>query len=136
MKKTESAGGVVKNKEGKILVVSQRGTSWSLPKGHIEQGEDALQASRREIQEESGITDLTFIKELGKYDRFKIGKDGGEDTSELKTLHMFLYTTNENNLKPTDPDNPEARWMEVEQVAELLTHPKDKEFFLKILPII
>ena len=52
MKKTESAGGVVKNKEGKILVVSQRGTSWSLPKGHIEQGEDALQASRREIQEE------------------------------------------------------------------------------------
>src|SRR3989344_8325907 len=136
MKKTESAGGVVKNKEGKILVVNQRGTSWSLPKAHIEQGEDALQASRREIQEESGITDLTFIKELGKYDRFKIGKDGGEDTSELKTLHMFLYTTNENNLKPTDPDNPEARWMEVEQVAELLTHPKDKEFFLKILPII
>ena len=136
MKKTESAGGVVKNKEGKILVVSQRGTSWSLPKGHIEQGEDALQASRREIQEESGITDLTVIKGLGTYDRFKIGKDGGEDTSELKTLHMFLYTTNENNLKPTDPDNPEARWMEVEQVAELLTHPKDKEFFLKILPII
>ena len=136
MKKTESAGGVVKNKEGKILVVNQRGTSWSLPKGHIEQGEDALQASRREIQEESGITDLTFIKELGTYDRFKIGKDGGEDTSELKTLHMFLYTTNENNLKPTDPDNPEARWVEVEEVAQLLTHPKDKEFFLKILSIL
>lgn len=136
MKKTESAGGVVKNKEGKILVVNQRGTSWSLPKGHIEQGEDALQASKREIQEESGITDLTFIKELGTYDRFKIGKDGGEDTSELKTLHMFLYTTNENNLKPTDPDNPEARWVDAEHVAQLLTHPKDKEFFLKILPIL
>lgn len=137
MKKTESAGGVVKNKEGKILVISQHGTSWSLPKGHIEEGEDALIASKREIEEESGITDLIFIKELGTYERFKIPKDGkGEDTSELKIIHMFLYTTNENNLKPIDPENPEARWVELQQVANLLTHPKDKEFFLKILSVI
>ena len=49
---------------------------------------------------------------------------------------MFLYTTNEDSLKPTYPANPEARWVESERVAELLTHPKDKEFFLKILLII
>ena len=137
MKKTESAGGVVKNKEGKILVISQHGTSWSLPKGHIEQGEDSLGASKREIEEESGITDLTFVKELGTYERFKIRKDGkGEDTFELKVIHMFLYTTNENKLKPVDPENPEARWVDAQQVAELLTHPKDKEFFLKIITAI
>ncbi len=137
MKKTESAGGVVKNKEGRILVISQHGTSWSLPKGHIEQGEDALTASKREIEEESGITDLIFIKELGTYERFKIPKDGeGEDASELKTIHMFLYTTNEKKLKPVDPENPEARWVDPQQVADLLTHPKDKEFFLKIIPVI
>jgi ADP-ribose pyrophosphatase YjhB (NUDIX family) len=136
MKKTKSAGGVIKNSEGKILVVSQHGVSWSLPKGHIEQGEDPLVASKREIEEESGITDLTFIKELGTYERFKIAKDGkGEDTSKLKAMHMFLYTTNESNLKPIDPENPEARWVDPQQVADLLTHPKDKEFFLKILPI-
>ena len=49
MKKTRSAGAVVTNDEGKLLVVSQRGTSWSLPKGHIDPGESALAASRREI---------------------------------------------------------------------------------------
>lgn len=137
MTKSKIAGGVVKNKEGKILVISQHGISWSLPKGHIEQGEDALIASKREIKEESGITDLTFIKELGTYERFKIPKDDkGENTSELKIIHMFLYTTNENDLKPIDPENPEARWVEPQQVADLLTHPKDKEFFLKILPVI
>ena len=31
-----------------VLVVNQRGLSWSLPKGHIEEGEDALDAARRE----------------------------------------------------------------------------------------
>jgi hypothetical protein len=35
-------------------------------------------------------------------------------------------------LKPIDPDNPEARWVDPEQVRELLTHPKDGEFFESI----
>ncbi len=47
MKKTHSAGGVVTNGEGEVLVVSQRGTSWSLPKGHIDAGENALVAAKR-----------------------------------------------------------------------------------------
>lgn len=133
MLKTETAGGVVINKEGKILVVSQRGTSWSLPKGHIEPGEDALKASKREIEEESGLTDLIFIKELGRYERYMIGKDNGEDKSELKSIHLFLYRTEQMELAPKDPDNPEARWVDRNEVADLLTHPKDKEFFLGIL---
>ena len=53
------------NKKGEVLVVNQRGTSWSLPKGHIDFGEDALTAAKREIYEEAGITDLKIIKELG-----------------------------------------------------------------------
>ncbi|MFA5169553.1 MAG: hypothetical protein WC420_02345 [Candidatus Paceibacterota bacterium] len=46
---------------------------------------------------------------------------------------MFLFKTSEIELNPIDPENPEARWVEKEQIAELLTHPKDKEFFLKII---
>jgi 8-oxo-dGTP pyrophosphatase MutT (NUDIX family) len=63
MKKTHGAGGVVTNNEGKVLVVSQHGTSWSLPKGHINPGENALVAAKREIYEESGIRDLELIRE-------------------------------------------------------------------------
>src|SRR5690349_15416127 len=101
--KTESAGGVVLNKIGRVLVVSQRGDSWSLPKGHIEEGENKLQAATREITEESGITRLTLVKDLGSYSRYKIGKGGiKEDTSELKVIHMFLFKTDEMKLRPTD----------------------------------
>jgi len=32
-----------------------------------------------------------------------------------------------------DSENPEARWVQKELVAELLTHPKDKEFFFSII---
>jgi ADP-ribose pyrophosphatase YjhB (NUDIX family) len=129
MMKTHSAGGVVTNGEGQVLVVSQHGTSWSLPKGHIDPGEDALVAAKREIYEESGIRDLEFVRELGTYERHKIGVDGGDDPSELKVITMFLFRTSETLLRPVDPDNPEAKWVEKEKVAGLLTHQKDKEFF-------
>ena len=129
MIKTHSAGGVVTNGEGKVLVVSQHGTSWSLPKGHIDPGEDALVAAKREIYEESGIRDLEFVRELGSYERHKIGVDGGDDRSELKVITMFLFRTSETFLKPVDADNPEAKWVERTKVAVLLTHEKDKEFF-------
>src|SRR6202047_3758810 len=132
MTKTRSAGGVVTNDEGEILVVSQRGTSWSLPKGHIDPGENALVAAKREIYEESGIRDLELIRELGTYERHKIGVDGGDDRSELKVITMFLFRTSEKSLKPVDPDNPEARWVEKGKVVLLLTHEKDKEFFRRV----
>jgi ADP-ribose pyrophosphatase YjhB (NUDIX family) len=132
MKKTYSAGGVVTNDEGKVLVVSQHGTSWSLPKGHIDAGEDALEAAKREIYEESGIGELQLVCELGRYERYKIGVDGGEDHSEWKVITMFLFRTSQAMLKPVDPDNPEARWVERARVAPLLTHEKDKEFFRRV----
>ena len=132
-KETKSAGGVVLNEKGLVLVVSQHGTSWSLPKGHIESGEDKLTAARREISEEAGVAQLDLIRELGNYSRFRIGQAGGEDQSELKTIYMFLFRTNETLLKPTDPHNPQACWVKRNEVASLLTHPKDREFFLSVM---
>ena len=120
------------NEGGEVLVVSQHGTSWSLPKGHIDPGEDALGAAKREIYEESGIRDLELIRELGSYERYKIGLNGGEERSERKVITMFLFRTSEKVLRPVDPDNPEARWVEKSKVAVLLTHEKDKEFFRRV----
>jgi 8-oxo-dGTP pyrophosphatase MutT (NUDIX family) len=130
--KTETAGGVVLNKKNKVLVVNQRGNSWSLPKGHIESKEDAKAAAIREIEEESGILRLTFIKDLGSYMRYKIGLDGKDDRSELKHIQMFLFTTDEEKLSPKDAHHPEARWVRPDEVELLLTHPKDKAFFKSI----
>jgi ADP-ribose pyrophosphatase YjhB (NUDIX family) len=120
---------VVTNGNGEVLVVSQHGTSWSLPKGHLDPGESARDAARREIYEESGIRDLELVRELGTYERHKIGVDGGEDRSEWKVITMFLFKTKEKLLKPVDPENPEAKWVEKSKVAALLTHEKDREFF-------
>lgn len=130
-----SAGGVVVNAQtGDILVVNQHHNSWSLPKGHIETEEDSLTAAKREICEESGISELTLVKDLGSYTRPRIGKSVKiDDVSEIKHIHMYLFTTSEQSLHPTDPRNPEARWIERDTVANMLTHKRDKEFFNSII---
>jgi ADP-ribose pyrophosphatase YjhB (NUDIX family) len=134
MKKSKSAGGVVLSQFGNIALVNQRGLTWSLPKGHIEEGETPLEAAIREIGEETGLKKLIYIKPLLTYKRYKIGLDGLDDLSEQKTIYMFLFKVEgEPSLAPIDTDNPEAIWIPKEKVADTLTHPKDKEFFRKIM---
>lgn len=132
-KETQSAGGIVINKNGEVAVVSQGGTSWSFPKGHVDHGEDVFSAAKREIWEETGIEekDLIFIKKLGSYRRYKGEIDKNNcDKSELKTINMFLFKTEKEELKPLDGHNPEAVWVNIEDVPQKLSFPKDINFFL------
>lgn len=129
---TVSAGGVVINDRGMVLVINQNGTSWSLPKGHVAQGEDPLQTALREITEESGVDDLRLVSPLGAYGRYKIGKDSPEEKGEWKILIFFLFRTGQERLCPQDPNNPQARWVHPDEVESLLTHPRDKAFYMSI----
>lgn len=133
IKNTQTAGGIVINPEGLVLIVNQNGNSWSLPKGHIDEGEEKLEAAIREIYEESGIRELQYIKELPSYKRYKISLDGGDDKSELKEIFMFLFKTNQMKLSPVDLDNPEARWVTPDEVSQYLTHKKDQEYFESVI---
>ena len=56
-----AAGGVVLC-DGQFAAIERHGIP-DLPKGHIEEGEDAATAAIREVEEETGIKDLEIIKE-------------------------------------------------------------------------
>ena len=137
MKIRYTAGGVIVGPTGKVAVVNQNGNSWSLPKGGVDPGESLSQAAEREIKEETGIRKLEFVTELGTYQRQRIAiSEGPKDDQEIKEITFFLYKTAETKLAPEDPDNPEARWVDIDNVSSLLTHTKDKAFFESIIPAI
>ncbi len=136
MKETESAGGIVLNGKGEVALVKNGPDFWGFPKGHVDPGEDALTAARREITEETGLVHVALKLDLGSYKRYKGMPLGGEDKSELKTIHMFLFSTDEEKLSPIDPGNPEARWVTIDQVSKMLTSPKDRGFFESVVPLV
>ena len=133
MHQTESAGGIVLNSRGEVaLVRNDLGIPWwGFPKGHIDEGEKPLEAARREIEEETGIKDLEYVRDLGSYGRYKGKPGGGDDTSEFKTIYMFLFKSNQESLVPLDPHNPEAKWVRKDEVEQVLSHQADVEFYKK-----
>lgn len=65
-----TAGGVVwrRNKEGgiEILLLQDVKGRWSIPKGHIEEGESPKETAEREITEETGLQEMRIMNWLGK----------------------------------------------------------------------
>lgn len=84
-----AAGGVVTNKEGKVLFI-YRNNKWDLPKGKLEKGESLEDCAIREVEEETGVKNLkieNFLKTT--YHIFK-----SKGVYKLKEVHWFAMKTN------------------------------------------
>ncbi len=121
------------NREGLMAIVCQRSGSWSLPKGGVEDGESYESAARREIMEETGITDLTTVETLGSYTRYPLDATGAEDRTRLKRITVFLFTTRDKELHPADPRILDARWVMPRDAVGMLGAPKDQEFLESVM---
>lgn len=65
-----TAGGIVFRRTGEgaieILLIQDAKDRWTIPKGHIEEGETAKQTAAREIGEEAGLHEIDMLDWLGK----------------------------------------------------------------------
>ncbi len=80
-----AAGGLVKHATGRYLFIEKKG-KLDLPKGHIEQGEEAETCALREVNEECGITGHTIVRPITpSYHTYSWG-----GISYLKKTNWFL----------------------------------------------
>ena len=126
--KTYSSAGVVIGEDNNLLLVQEFGFFWGLPRGHIEPEESPIEAVRREIAEEAGITDLTEISELGSYTRYTFSKDGLPNFKEIKHITVFAFLTKQNQLSPSDRDITKAIWVDPERASSMLINKEDISF--------
>lgn len=65
-----TAGGIVFRRDAnngvEILLIQDAKDRWTIPKGHIEEGETAQQTAKREIGEEAGLKQVDVLGWLGK----------------------------------------------------------------------
>ncbi len=99
---------------------------WSLPKGHIEEGETPEEAAIREVAEETGINS-EISRELGVIDFWFMA--GGKRIH--KTVHHYLFKEVGGTLTPQESEVDEARWFPLEEIVELLAYPDEKKLIAR-----
>ena len=127
-----SVKGIVIDDQSRILLARESDGTWDMLGGGLDHGEDPIVCLKREIQEESGLTELMMHTYLGSFSRLAPDPDD-EEKQEYKTLHFFLFSTTQLELAPEDVDNPEARWVKKEEVEKYLWHPEDKRFYREVV---
>jgi len=118
--KERAAGAVVfrRTERGVRLLVLRAYRNWDFPKGLVEAGESELDAARREIDEETGISELDFPFDdqycetlpyaLGKVARYYI--------AETEQAEVRLPVSPELGR----PEHHEWRWVSFDEAEELL----------------
>jgi ADP-ribose pyrophosphatase YjhB (NUDIX family) len=111
--------GAVVLHRGRVLLVRRGGQpssgKWSLPGGLVELGESAVEAVRREIQEECSI-DIRVVDVAGVIDR--VTRDAqGRVRYHYVLVDYLAYAESEAVVAGTDA--AECRWVEIERVGEL-----------------
>ena len=90
---------------------------WDFPKGIREPGEDAMETAVREVEEETGVTELSFewgdrFFETGPYSRGKIAR-------------YFIATTTQEDVvmgispETGEPEHHEWRWVTFDEAYDL-----------------
>ena len=114
----EAAGGIVQNNKKELLFI-YRLDKWDLPKGKMEKGEKPDACALREVEEETGVTNLKLKKKVGEtyhtYDAF--GKHF------LKVTHWYYMTCSavQNLVPQTEEDITAIKWVATKDIKEPLT---------------
>lgn len=109
-----TAGGIVFRRDKKtgsieFLLIQDAKNRWTIPKGHIEEGEQSKETAEREIREETGLQEMEVLNWLGKIN-FRYRR---VSSLVLMTTEIFLVRAvgDSDTLKPEDWMN-DCKWLD------------------------
>ncbi len=133
-----SAGAVICKRENNevkfLLVYSKRNNEWGFAKGHIEKGETAIEAAKREILEETGLVlkKEDFIKDFCFTDTYKIKGTLPSTKDRIVNKKAIYYlgvvkSNCDNTTKKEDEEIGKIKWMTFDEAISCLKYEKQKE---------
>ena len=124
-------GIVVLNRKNEVFValrIDNQKNFWQMPQGGVDDGEDYLTAAYRELEEETSIKNVDLIKELDGLISYDLPKNllgvlwkGKYRGQEQKWFVMrFLGQDSEINIKTKNPEFCEWKWINLENITDLV----------------
>jgi 8-oxo-dGTP pyrophosphatase MutT (NUDIX family) len=115
----EAAGGIVQNSAKEILFIKRLG-KWDLPKGKMEKGENQEECAVREVEEETGVSNLNLKKKIGvtyhTYDLF------GKHNLKITYWYSMVCAKGKNTIPQIEEDITEVKWIADKDVTAIMTN--------------
>jgi 8-oxo-dGTP diphosphatase len=99
---------------------------WQLPKGMIDPGETQEVTAVREVREEAGIQ-TEVVEPIDAIDFWFSAGTYPSRVRVHKTVHFFLLRYCSGSPDDHDHEVNEARWVEVDQAAQMLTYESERK---------
>ncbi len=109
------------------LVLKGRTGDWEFPKGSIEDEEELQQTALREIEEETGISEIRIINGF-REDYSYVFESRGNKIH--KTVHLFIGHSFQASAE-LSKEHSDYQWRTYEQARNTLTHDATKEILDK-----
>ncbi|WP_440908968.1 RNA pyrophosphohydrolase [Candidatus Pelagibacter sp.] len=124
-------GIVVLNKDNKVFVakrIDNPKNFWQMPQGGVDKNEDYLSAAYRELEEETSIKSVELISELDGLITYDLPDHllgiiwKGKYKGQTQKWYLMRFTGNEEeiNIKTKHPEFLEWKWVELDQITDLV----------------
>ena len=136
-------GAIILNKDNHVFVGKRKDNptdKWQMPQGGVDRGEDFITAMKRELIEETSITNIKILKEIDNMYEYQlpenlvgiIWKGRFRGQKQKWFIVRFLGKDSEINLETKYPEFIDWKWIEPKLLPEVIVNFK-KNLYLNLL---
>lgn len=107
---------LVRNEEGRILLIRHRKRGWEIPQGRAEEGESLMDALHREVLEETGV----------EVEPGSLAAVWSKLSPPAALVFTFLARYRTGELRPSE-ETPELGWFDADEARTLVSHPVNRD---------
>lgn len=139
----QGVGIILLNQNNDVFVAKRKDNpidKWQMPQGGIDKNETPFDAMKRELAEETSVTNIKVIKEIENWLEYelppyllgKIWKGRFRGQKQKWFIAKFIGKENEINLNTKYPEFIDWKWINIDELPDVIVDFK-KEVYEKLL---